>query len=117
MESVAFAADTKINLPFTFDSFWISDEKLREIRHQLYHSESPGYYVFKRFLNNKQVNHMQNIWTDPLASVRHAPFVSKEYFYLGCPNYYYQRQEGRTFHNFFWSQPLDEFSYTASFYV
>jgi hypothetical protein len=99
----------------TFAGLFPSEQALHPTRMALYHSSGPGYVVCKGFLTPDQVAYMQRFWTgvDPAAS--HTLFPGKTHIYPGCPDYYLIDADGsRTFHNFFWNAPLDEFTHTLS---
>jgi hypothetical protein len=103
---------------WTYNSLIIKDEDLRQIRRQIYHSEGPGYFVFRHFFDPPQVDHMQEIWTSPSASRHFKPLVAKNQFRLGSPNFMEEDERGnRSFCNFLWEKPLDELTYEATFYI
>jgi hypothetical protein len=101
--------------PITFAGMFPNEAELHPTRMALYHSSGPGYAVFRQFIDPGQVAYMQRFWTgvDPAAS--HSLFPGKTHIYPGCPDYYVVDADGsRTFHNFFWNAPLDEFTHTLS---
>jgi hypothetical protein len=101
--------------PFTLAQAFPDEAALHPARMALYHSSGPGYIVCRGFIAPEQIAHMQRLWTgvDPAAS--HTLFPGKTHIYLGCPDYYVIDADGsRTFHNFFWNAPLDEFTQTLA---
>lgn len=99
----------------SFTGLFPSETALHPTRMALYHSGGPGYVVFRQFITAEQVAYMQRFWTSVDPAATHALFPGKTHIYLGCPDYYLLESDGsRTFHNFFWNAPLDEFTHTLS---
>jgi hypothetical protein len=103
--------------PLTLRNLWIPEEKLAPIRRELYHSTCPGIYVVRGFIEPDQAEHMRRIWSDPDAGCKFAPFGGKHLFSFGSPNMASSFGNNRTFFNFLWNPPLDEFTYTLAYYV
>ncbi len=88
---------------------FLSDEDLRLVRMNLYHSESDGCHIFKNFLSPSYVTHIQAFWMSILPrGSSHSQLNSKDDFYQNCPNYFNQNTFGLTYYNFFWNLPVDE---------
>ena len=111
-------------MEITFNDLRISEEKLKQVRKELYHSERPGFYVFKNFLSSQMVSHLIDFWTieDLNKGKSHltvTSFDKKEIFFPGCPNYFYPYayNTGKAYYNFFWNHPADEASMTISFSI
>lgn len=103
---------------FSFESMSIDESALPDIRHALYHSSGPGYFIFPGFVNSVAVNHMRQLWATADTSSTHALFKGKHQIFVQCPNYSVQDASGnKVFYNFFWNPPLDELTCTVSFYV
>lgn len=103
---------------FDFRSLAIPEEALRPIRHDLYHSSGPGYYVFRNFLDPEIAAHMRRFWSELRLAHVHQPLPAEGVKMLvsGCPDYYYGTQDGdhRGYLNFFWNHPADEVSYAVA---
>jgi hypothetical protein len=104
-----------------FYSFRPEDAKLQVIRKELYHSESPGFYVFKKFIPEHFVSHMRTFWVNeaPISRLHSTlqEVVKPRLFYYGCPNYLYKTPYGHAYYNYFWNSPIDEVSHSVSFVV
>ncbi len=106
---------------FEFSSLAIPEEALRPIRHDIYHSEGPGFHVFRNFLDPRIAGHMQRFWSELELARVHQPLPAEgvKALVADCPDYYYGTQQGdhRGYLNFFWNHPADEVSYAVAIQV
>jgi hypothetical protein len=101
-----------------FENLGIPEEDLAPARRAIYHSEGPGYFVFRNFLSPALARHVKSFWQNLDQSYAHKPFPGMAHMAKGCPNFYYGEQGGnRGYFNFFWNHPVDEATYAASFQV
>lgn len=100
----------------SYDSITLPEDALKYIRHALYHSESPGYFIFRNFISPEFVRHIAQFWCDLDEYDEFKVFQGKEQFRLGCPNFY-KKNEGNNegYYNFFWNTPRDSATYSVAF--
>jgi len=98
-----------------------SQDYLNEIRKDLYHSEGPGYYIIKGFLNETFYKHMLHFWFEEIIPSKSHTLINEmdkpNLFYQGSPNYYYPNPYGMTYFNYFWNKPFDEVTYAVSWKI
>ncbi|MBI3511385.1 MAG: hypothetical protein HY064_12030 [Bacteroidetes bacterium] len=102
-------------------SFRPSDEELKQIRSELYRSDAPGFFIFRKFINENFLNHMRSFWIHeaPISKshVKLQGIDKKKMFWLGNPDYLYETRFGRAYYNYFWNKPVDEATYAVAFAV
>ncbi len=101
-----------------FQALSIPEAALAAHRRALYHSEGPGFVIVRGFVDCAVVEHMRTLWSTLDHRRTHRPFVNKEMFHDGCPDYAAVDEEGNaSYYNFFFNQPVDEVTWTVSLYV
>lgn len=97
----------------------IDDQRLHESRMDLYHSSGSGFVVFRNYISDDYVKHIVDYWTKYVIPEKsHEKFVSKEFLYNGCPNYFVSSSNGsKVFYNAFWNPPCDAVTYEAAFRI
>ena len=109
------------NLKMQYLDLFPSQDFLNKIRKELYHSEKPGYYVVKGFLNETFVNHIKHFWCVELIPERTHTMIDQldkpNLFFKGCDNYYYPNPYGKTYFNYFWNAPFDEVTYAVAWKI
>jgi hypothetical protein len=104
-----------------FNALAIPEDALQPIRRELYHSDGPGYHVFRNFLDPRIAAHMQRFWAELELTRVHQPLPGEgvKMLYNGCPDFYYGDQHGdhRGYLNFLWNHPADEVSYAVAVQV
>lgn len=99
----------------TYQEMVIDESRLQPVREALYHSNGPGYYIFRRFLSPEFTRHIVAFWSTLAPHHTHKPFRGKKGFTRTCPNFFSSDQNGNaTFYNFFWNEPADEATYAVA---
>ena len=103
----------------SLETGFLDDEVLHSIRREVYHSEGPGYFVFRKFIPIEYTKHIFDYWTKIVVpSKSHKKFISRELLKPGSPNYYTESANGsRTFYNPFWNSPTDEVTHEVCFKI
>ena len=99
-----------------YNQLFLLDEQLHAIRHDLYHSKSPGFYIFRNYLPEAYSEHVATFWEYLDTEDWHKPFPGKNKIHLGCSNFYsIDKQLNRSFFNFLWNSPPDEFTHILAY--
>jgi len=100
---------------FQYDHFGSSEEKLKKVRNDIFHTDGPGYYVCRNYLTSEFITHMQELWSELPKYFWHEKFISWEHLYSGCPNFENNFKNGsRFFVNFFWNPPVCDPTHAVS---
>ncbi|WP_262692945.1 hypothetical protein [Kordiimonas aestuarii] len=82
----------------------LSDEELVKIRRELYHSEGPGYHIFRSFLSDYEVQHIRHVWTQYPWEMTHIRHPGKDNLVSNSPDLYLKELPGsESYWNFHWN--------------
>lgn len=90
-----------------------------EMRMQLYHSKSPGFVIFKNFVQPEILNRIRDFWLSDSIESQFAPFVANKDVLSGCPNYFYRKptELDSAFCCFLWNEPPCDLTHELAFEV
>jgi hypothetical protein len=97
-----------------YDDFWLPDEKLAPIRHDIYHSTGPGYVVLKNYISKQFTDHMRAVWPNLPEEHMHQKFKTWNSLYYGMPNFERRSPGLDFFQNFFWNAPVCEITHAVA---
>ena len=92
---------------------------LKEIRGRIYSDDEGGYVSLKKFLNKKQISHIQKFWTDNNLINKFSEFIKNKDVRFGSPNYYYQKPSPTDliYCCFTWNNPPDQFTHEVAYCI
>lgn len=87
--------------------FGVSEEQLREVRHAVYHSSGPGYFILRNYIDSNFVQHIREVWTSLPEYYNHEQFTA----WRDCKQHMANFEQGgnpalRLWCNFFWNPPV-----------
>lgn len=85
-----------------------SNLNIKSIRHDIYHSSGPGYFVLKNFITENTVNKLRSFWLNTAIDQSFYDFIPNRSVKVGSPNYFYKKPSklDRTYCCFLWNEPL-----------
>ena len=92
---------------------------ITEIRNQLYKSDSDGYYVFKNFITEINLQRMRNYWLNKNIDINFSKFIKNQDVTVRSPNYYYAKpnDSDRAYCCFLWNSPHCQITHEVAFEI